>query len=321
VTSVGPEFRLDALTRRWVAVTGTRQHRPNLPSADACPFCVGGVEADGPYIVKAFANRWPPLLPGEPLSFAPGQPLEGSARPARGAAEVVLYTSDHDATFANLGLAQARAVVDLWAERTTALLARPEIEYALVFENNGAEVGATIGHPHGQIYAFPFVPPVPAREAWVAREFGCAICAELAQERERKSRVVERTGSFIAYTRYAADWPFELIIAPAAHLPDIQTLDTAERDDFARILIGVLGRYERLFAQPLPYMMWIHPGVHLHVHLVTTRRQANVPRYVAAGELGSGVMFNPVAPERAAEALRAAAPASDEAKRNGDKRG
>lgn len=321
MTAVKPEFRLDALTRRWVAVTGTRQHRPNLPSADACPFCVGGIEAEGPYTVKAFPNRWPPLLPGEPISFAPGQPLEGSTRAARGAAEVVLYTSDHDATLARLDLARARAVVDLWAERTTALLARPEIEYALVFENNGAEVGATIGHPHGQIYAFPFVPPVPAREARVAEEFGCPICAELEQERELESCVVERNRSFIAYARKAADWPFELIITSAAHLPDIETLDATGRDDLALILIGVLGRYERLFDQPLPYMMWVHPGVHLHVHLVTTRRQANVPRYVAAGELGSGVMFNPVAPERAAEALRAVAPASDEAKRNGGKRG
>ena len=316
-----PEFRLDAMTRRWVAITGTRQNRPNLPSSDECPFCVGGAEADGPYTVKAFPNRWPPLLPGDPLSFAPGQALEGSARPARGAAEVVLYTPDHHLTFAKLGLAQARAVIDLWAARTAALLARPEIEYVLVFENNGAEVGATIGHPHGQIYAFPFVPPVPAREASVAVEFGCPICFELQHEDELRPRVVDRNGSFIAFTRNAADWPFELIVAPVLHLPDIEVLDAVQRDDLASILTGVLSRYERLFDQPLPYMMWIHPGVHLHVHLVTTRRQASVPRYVAAGELGSGVMFNPVAPESAAEALRAVARTIDEARTNGGQHG
>jgi len=316
-----PEFRLDAMTRRWVAITGTRQDRPNLPSSDACPFCVGGLEADGPYTVKAFPNRWPPLLPGNPVSFAPGQALEGSARPARGAAEVVLYTPDHHLTFAKLGLAQARAVIDLWAARTAALLARPEIEYVLVFENNGAEVGATIGHPHGQIYAFPFVPPVPAREACVAAEFGCPICAELKQEDELQPRVVDRNRSFLAFTRNAADWPFELIVTPVIHLPEIEALNEAQRDDLARILTGVLSRYEHLFDQPLPYMMWIHPGVHLHVHLVTTRRQANVPRYVAAGELGSGVMFNPVAPELAAEALRAVAPTIEKARTNGGQRG
>jgi UDPglucose--hexose-1-phosphate uridylyltransferase len=316
--SIGePEFRLDALTRRWVAITGTRQHRPNLPSSDACPFCIGGREAEAPYTVKAFPNRWPPLLSGPPVSFTPG----GETRPARGAAEVVLYSPDHDATFATLDLDQARAVVDLWSARTAELIARPEIEYVLVFENNGAEVGATIGHPHGQIYAFPFVPPVPALEARVAVEFGCPICSELERETDLQARVVERNDSFIAYTRAAAEWPYELIVTPIEHLADLDEFDAAHRDELASILIGVLARYHSLFDQPLPYMMWIHPGVHLHVHLVTSRRQASVPRYVAAGELGSGVMFNPVAPEHAAQALRTIAPTTNGTPTNGDHHG
>jgi UDPglucose--hexose-1-phosphate uridylyltransferase len=255
------------------------------------------------------------------VSFAPGERPAADTRPARGAAEVVLYTPDHDATFAALDRNQARAVVDLWAARTAELLARPEIEYVLVFENNGAEVGATINHPHGQIYAFPFVPPVPALEARIALEFGCPICSELEQAPDLQARVVERNHSFVAYTRAAAEWPYELIVTPSVHLAGLEELDPAHRDDLALILTRVLGRYNRLFDQPLPYMMWIHPGVHLHVHVVTTRRQENVPRYVAAGELGSGLMFNPVAPERAAEALRAVAPKTDEAPTNGGGRG
>jgi UDPglucose--hexose-1-phosphate uridylyltransferase len=251
------------------------------------------------------------------VSFTP----EAETRPARGAAEVVLYSPDHNATFATLDHDQARAVVDLWAARTAELSARPEIEYVLVFENNGAEVGATIGHPHGQIYAFPFVPPAPAREARVAVEFGCPICSELEQETDLQARVVERNDSFIAYTRAAAEWPYELIVTPIEHLAHLDEFDAPHRDQLASILIGVLGRYHRLFDQPLPYMMWIHPGVHLHVHLVTTRRQASVPRYVAAGELGSGVMFNPVAPEQAARALRAIAPTTHGTPTNGDRHG
>jgi UDPglucose--hexose-1-phosphate uridylyltransferase len=255
------------------------------------------------------------------VSFLPGEPAAAETRPARGAAEIVLYSPDHNATFATLDLNQARAVVELWTARTAELLARSEIEYVLVFENNGAEVGATISHPHGQIYAFPFVPPVPALEARIALEFGCPICAELEQEADLQARVVERNDSFVAYTRAAAEWPYELIVTPLGHLAGLEELDSAHRDDLASILTGVLQRYRRLFDQPLPYMMWIHPGVHLHVHLVTTRRQANVPRYVAAGELGSGLMFNPVAPERAAEALRSVTPTNKEAATNGGRRG
>jgi UDPglucose--hexose-1-phosphate uridylyltransferase len=300
-----PQFRLDALTHDWIGVTGLRQHRPNLPAVDACPFCVGGLEADAPYEVKAFPNRWPPMVPGAPLTFT-NDAAAGAHLPACGAAEVVLYSPDHDASFATLESANAAAVVDLWAERTAVLLERPEIEYVLVFENNGADVGATIPHPHGQIYAFPFVPPLPAREAEVAAHYGCGICAELALPDELQARIVSRNDTFVSYTRYAAGWPFELLIAPSEHLRDLAQLDPATRADFADALADALVRYHDVFDEPLPYMFWIHPGVHLHLHLVTTRRQAGTTRYVAAGELGSGTMFNPVLPEEAAALLRAA---------------
>jgi UDPglucose--hexose-1-phosphate uridylyltransferase len=296
-----PEFRLDGLTREWVAITGTRQDRPNLPVRDDCPFCVGGLEAEHPYVVKAFPNRWPPMRPGAALDF---RGSGGVRQRARGAAEVILYSPDHEASFATLDGNQSRAVVDLWAERTNDLLARPEIEYVLVFENNGAEVGATIGHPHGQIYAFPFVPPVPAKEEEVAASSGCAICAELDDPVDLGPRVVDANDSFVAYARYAAGWPFELLITPTDHIADLDGLSSDQRSDFAHVLAGSLRRYRRLFADPLPYMFWIHPGVHLHLHLVTTRRQANTIRYVAAGELGSGTLFNPIAPEVAAAMLR-----------------
>jgi UDPglucose--hexose-1-phosphate uridylyltransferase len=308
-----PEFRFDALTRQWVGVAGSRQHRPNLPTADTCPFCVGGLEADGPYVVKAFPNRWPPMVPGTPLDFRDA--AASSHLPARGAAEIVLYSPDHEASFATLDPSSAALVVDLWAERTSALLDRPEVEYVLVFENNGSDVGAAIPHPHGQIYAFPFMPPLPAREADVAERFGCPVCAELDAGDEQEARVVSRNDGFTTYTRYGAGWPFELLIAPTSHAPDLAALDPAGRSDFADALADALTRYRHVLDEPLPYMFWIHQGVHLHLHLVTTRRQAGTTRYVAAGELGSGTMCNPVLPEEAAGLLRAAAPARNGAAR------
>ncbi|MGZ4388737.1 MAG: galactose-1-phosphate uridylyltransferase, partial [Gaiellaceae bacterium] len=251
------EFRYDALTGEWVAISGARQGRPNLPTTD-CPFCVGGLEAPEPYEVKAFPNRWPIFSPGEPVELA------GERVPGRGAAEVVLYTPDHDATMASLGVAGVRRVVDLWAERTAALLARPEIEYVLVFENRGAEVGATIPHPHGQIYAFPFVPPLPAREAEVAAARGCALCTAAPDE-----LVVYSGGGWRGWVPFASGWPYRALIAPERHVAGLPDLDDAERDGLAAALVDVLGRYDRLFdrPRPFPYMMWIHPGVHLHFHV------------------------------------------------------
>jgi UDPglucose--hexose-1-phosphate uridylyltransferase len=286
------EFRHDGLTGEWVAISGARQGRPNLPATD-CPFCVGGLEAPEPYEVKAFPNRWPIFSPGEPVDFA-GERVAG-----RGAAEVVLYTPDHDATMASLGVTGVRRVVDLWAERTEALLARPEIEYVLVFENRGAEVGATIPHPHGQIYAFPFVPPLPAREAEVAAAHGCALCPTPPAE-----LLVHSGHGWRGWVPFASGWPYGTLIAPEAHLAGLPDLDDAGRDGLAAALVDVLGRYDRLFDRPFPYMMWIHPGVHLHVHVAPPLRAAETMRFVAAGELGSGTLTNPVEPEAAARALR-----------------
>ncbi|HSO95813.1 MAG TPA: galactose-1-phosphate uridylyltransferase [Acidimicrobiia bacterium] len=306
MTASDGELRRDALTGEWVTIVGARQDRPHLPDGP-CPFCVGGLEAPEPYTVRAFPNRWPPLTGGAALDDATGL----DRTPARGAAEIVLYTPDHDASFASLGVAAAHGVVDLWAERTAALLARLDVAYVLVLENRGREVGATIDHPHGQIYGFPFVPPVPAREAARSAEQGCVICGELGRERTDPARVVHDADGWLGWVPFAAGWPFGLLVAPLEHVPGLPELSDEGRVGLAGALVDVLGRYDRLFGRPVPYMLWVHqqPGVidaHLHVHVAPTWRAASVTRYVAAAELGSGTLFNPVVPEDAAARLRQA---------------
>jgi UDPglucose--hexose-1-phosphate uridylyltransferase len=287
------ELRRDALTGEWVGIAAGRQNRPNRPAADGCPFCVGGLEAPEPYTVKAFPNRWPAWVPGDAVELA------GDRVPARGASEVVLYSPDHDASLASLGVAGVRRVIDLWAERTTALLARPEVEYVLVFENRGGDAGATIPHPHGQIYGLPFVPPVPAREAEIAARDGCPLCTE-----DPGDRIVHDGATWRGWVPFASPYPYGLLLAPVAHTSGLPELGDEQRDGLASALVDCLGRLDRLFDRPFPYMLWLHPGVHLHVHVAPPRRDAETLRYVAAAELGSGTLTNPVAPEAAAEALR-----------------
>jgi UDPglucose--hexose-1-phosphate uridylyltransferase len=264
-----------------VVVVGPRQGRPNLPSA-GCPFCPGGTEAPEPYDVRWFVNRWP-ALPDDRC-------------------EVVLYTPDHDAQLWSLGMAGARKVVDLWAARTLALGGRDDVDYVLVFENRGPEVGATIAHPHGQIYAFDHVPPA----ARVELDHDCALCAP-------PDNVVCDAGTWTSSVPVAASWPYEVRLAPSAHRPDLPSLTDAERDDLAGVLVDTTRRLDALFDAPMPYMLWIHqrptvggdwPSAHVHVHLAPLLRAPGTPRFVAAGELGSGVYFNPVDPADAARALR-----------------
>ena len=281
-------YRVDPLTGDVAYIVAARQGRPNLPSS-ACPFCPGGTEAPEPYDVRWFPNRWPALGDGR--------------------AEVVLYTSDHDATFWSLGADGARRVVDLWAERTAALGRRPDVDYVLVFENRGPEVGATIAHPHGQIYGFEAVPPRALDELR-----GGDPAAALGPDAPG-DRLVTRFGAWRAWVPWAATWPYALVLAPERRVPDLPSCDDRSRRELAALLVDVLGRLDRLFDAPMPYMLWFHqqptdggdwPDAWLHLHLAPLLRAPSTPRFVAAGELGSHVYFNPVDPTDAADALRKA---------------
>ncbi|MFZ4518737.1 MAG: DUF4931 domain-containing protein [Microthrixaceae bacterium] len=274
--------RIDPLTRRPTWIVGSRQKRPNLPSS-GCPFCPGGIEAPDDYDVRWFTNRWPAM--------------EGDR------CEVVLYTPDHDAEFWSLGVGGARRVVDLWADRTRELGARDDVDYVLVFENRGPEVGATIAHPHGQIYAFDSVPPEPLRELVDGVLDPSTVAEEL---------VVCRHGDWTAWVPDAAWWPYELRFAPSTEVPDLVD-PRCDRDGLAAALVDALARLDQLFDAPMPYMMWIHqrptdggdwPGARVHVHVAPLLRAPGVQRFVAAAELGGGVFFNPVTPPDAAAALR-----------------
>ena len=280
------ELRTDVHTGAQTYVVGSRQARPNLPR-NGCPFCPGGIEAPEPYDVRWFENRWP-AMPDDRC-------------------EVVLYTSEHDATFWSLGARGARRVVDLWAERTAALGARPEISYVLVFENRGAEVGATISHPHGQIYAFDRVPPEPLRELERGERFS-----------EPEDRLVATAPGWRAWVPQAPVFPYALVLVPDGGVPDLPSLEEGGRDGLAVLLVDVLERLDRVFDAQTPYMLWIHqrpfdggdwPQARLHVEIVSPWRAPGVPRFVAAGELGSGLFFNPVPPEVAARSLRDVVPA------------
>lgn len=279
-------YRIDPLSGAPAWMVPARQDRPNLP-VDTCPFCVGGLEAPEPYEVLAFPNRWPPFTGGR--------------------AEIVLYTPDHDASFADLPAHHARRVVDLWAERSAELGARQDVSYVLVFENRGAEVGATIAHPHGQIYAFDIVPPA------IDAEYRAVSPG--AFEREADDLVVVRHGEWSAWVPPAATWPYELLLAPDSETPDLPSLSDDQRDALARILVDVVGRLDALFAAPMPFMLWFHqrpfdgierPDLRVHAHIAPILRAAGTQRFVAAGELGSGVWFNPVEPADAARRLREA---------------
>ncbi len=292
--TAGELVRKNNLSGQPVVVVSGRQKRPNVKnvSNDGCPFCPGGLEAPEEYEVHWFKNRWPPLPDGR--------------------CEVILFSPDHHASLGSLEIDHLEMVVDLWTERMEELGSRPDVKYVLIFENRGADVGATIPHPHGQIYAFDSIPPAPAYELGLPP---CEICSQLADVFPGgggENRLVVEEGSWAAWSVWAPAYPFELLVAPREHLGSLSEAKGSRRD-LAFVLQSALGALDGLFDEPMPYMLWCHqkptdsnswPAAHLHFHVAPIRRAKGVTRYVAAGELGSGIMFNPVDPEDAAAQLR-----------------
>jgi UDPglucose--hexose-1-phosphate uridylyltransferase len=217
---------------------------------------------------------------------------------------VVLYTPEHTATFASLGEDGARRVVDLWAERTAALLARDDVHFVLCFENRGPEVGATIAHPHGQIYAYDHIPDRPLR----------LLEAKWTPDLSPGDRLVADHDDWVASVPYASTYPIALSIAPKLQAPDVVALDDTARNGLAAMLVDVLGRLDRLYDRPMPYMMWLNqrpsdgnewPQAWFNIEIVSPWRGPGVPRFIAAAEVACGEYFNPVIPEVLAEQLRA----------------
>jgi UDPglucose--hexose-1-phosphate uridylyltransferase len=316
------QARWDPLYREWAVIAGHRQTRTFLPPADECPLCpsTDGRQTEIPdsdYDVVVFENRFPSLSPGAadivPVST---DPLFRSG-PGTGRCEVVVFTSNHDTSFAELPPRRVRTVIDALADRSVALSKLDGVEYVFPFENRGEEIGVTLSHPHGQIYAYPFVPPRAHRANTAAREYQerrgeCLQCTVLAGEQAGGSRIVERGRHFTAYVPFAARWPYEVFLVPHRHVPDIDALDDDERDELSRLYPATLRRFDALFDTPTPYIAcWLQAPVHrdrhtwhLALQVFSIRRAAGKLKYLAGSESGASVWINDIAPEHAAASLR-----------------
>lgn len=324
----GSTMRYDVLTGEWVAIAAHRQDRIYLPPADHCPLCPSrpGVEqseiAAPDYDVVVFENRFPSFSQDAP--DVPGE-VDGTLlwpqRPAVGRCEVVCFTSDHTASFGSLPVSRVRTVIEAWADRTAALSALPGVEQVFPFENRGREIGVTLQHPHGQIYAYPFVTPRTAmlitRAGAHRQRTGRDLIGDvLAAERKAGTRVVVAGEHWTCYVPAAARWPVEAHLVPHRAVPDMAALEPAERDELAELYRDLLRRLERYFGEPaeLPYIAgWHQAPVHtgrdltrLHLQLFSLRRAPGKLKYLAGSESGMGAWVNDVTPEQIAERLRAA---------------
>ncbi|MGZ4585450.1 MAG: galactose-1-phosphate uridylyltransferase [Mycobacterium sp.] len=314
------ELRFDRTTGQWVIVAALRQDRTYKPPPDLCPLCPGptGLTSEVPapdYDVVVFENRFPSLS-GTGPALAPAGSGFVSA-PGQGRSEVICFSSDHTGSFAELKPAHARLVIEAWRHRTGDLMATPGIEQVFCFENRGEEIGVTLNHPHGQIYGYPYLTPRTAAMLGQAREHrmrhGANLFGELlADEVADGSRIVARDDLFTAFVPFAARWPVEVHIYPNRFVRNIIELDENELDGFARVYLDVLGRFDRMYSSPLPYISALHQYAdtdaqadgYFHVELMSIRRSATKLKYLAASESAMDAFISDVTPESVARRLR-----------------
>jgi UDPglucose--hexose-1-phosphate uridylyltransferase len=337
-TATSSEIRWDPLHEEWVVIASHRQGRTFLPPPDECPLDPSRdgrhteIPADD-YDVVVFENRFPSLSTAAALVAGTGEPAAATAdpetgddaffirRPGVGRCEVVCFTSDHDAAFSSLPPERVETVIEAWADRTAELGALPEVAQVFCFENRGEEIGVTLSHPHGQIYAYPFVPPRLRRQLESARRYrdrtgGCLHCALLDAERRDGRRLLLETPLWTVVVPHAARWPYQAHVYARRHVPDLAALTDEEKADLARVYLDLLRRFDALFDRPAPYIAgWMQAPshvdrelAHLHAQVFSIRRAAGKLKYLAGSESGVGVWINDITPEQAATRLRDAQP-------------
>jgi UDPglucose--hexose-1-phosphate uridylyltransferase len=263
-----------------------------------CPFCADLTSGSVPPATTAW------IRPNDFPAF----------RPPLGECYILIYSAEHDRTFAGLAVAEVVRVIGLWRAIYDRLA--PRYPCVMSWETSGAEIGQTQFHPHGQTYALSILPDYLEREmALVAREDtedrGCPFCAELRAE-DDGPRVVVADEHWLGFIPPYARYPYQVRLTPRRHYPAVGGLppDGPEAEELARHLLRILRTYDRVYQAPMPYMLALHqladPRFHFHIELLPVGRAPGKLKLAASSEMAWGFWMNDSFPEVKAAELRAA---------------
>jgi UDPglucose--hexose-1-phosphate uridylyltransferase len=316
-----PHLRWHPLRGEWVAYATYRQDRTFLPPPEYNPLAPTTDPENptelpqGKYEIAVFENRFPTLS----MNAKSSPELPVATKPGAGVCEVVVYTQERNSSLGQLPLWHIEMLLEVWADRYNELGSMEQIQYVMPFENRGVEVGVTLHHPHGQIYAYPFVPTIPAREMhqqleyWHVKKKGL-LEDMIAAECNDKVRLIYEGTDTVAFVPVCARYAYEVWIAPIQKRKSLVDLNSSERKDFARALKTVLMKFDALWNRPFPYVMVFHqaptdqnehPESHLHVEFYPPYRTRDRLKYLAGTEIGAGMFASDTLPEEKAAELRA----------------
>ncbi|WP_375236607.1 galactose-1-phosphate uridylyltransferase [Microbacterium schleiferi] len=323
-------MRQDILTGDWISIAAARQNRAFLPPAELDPLSpqtpTNPSEIPSRYDVAVFENRSPSFGPA--LSAAHGDAPEapnpprglddldalglGSVRTSVGRCEVVCFSPEHTGSFGTQSVTRARTVIEAWADRTAALSALPGVEQVFPFENRGEAIGVTLPHPHGQIYAYPYVTPRTRRLVENISRTSPDLMQRVLDFERDGSRVILAGEHWTAYVPFAARWPIEVHLMPHRHVPDFAEATDTERDELAGLYLRLLRGIDTLYDTPTPYIAAWHQApvnvardtVRMHLEITSPRRAADKLKFLAGSEAAMGAWIGDIPPEDAAARLR-----------------
>lgn len=294
------ELRLDPLTSDWVAVAAARDKRAFLPPSHQCPLCPASEnnasEVPDIFDVAVFENKTPAFGPIREFS---NDDLEingdldlGTTKYANGRCEVVVFSPEHEGSLAGLDLERFKTLIEVWADRTNELNALASVKQVFIFENRGEEIGVTLHHPHGQIYAYPFVPGRMQKVMQSIDTFGTDLFEQILKFEKNSERALISGEHFTAYVPFAARWPIEVHVLPHRHVQHLGQLNEAEKFELAEIYKRLLVALERIYDIPLPYISAWHQApntpagrnVRLQLQITSPKRGANSLKFWAGSE-------------------------------------
>lgn len=306
------ELRWDPVRGEWVATATARMNRPQMPK-DTCPFCPGSGRVPDQYDVHIYPNDYPTFA-----TPAPDMDYKGDdffrTRKSWGACDVVLYHPDHNKTILDIQTDHLVKIADLWQSRFLELSEQKKVKYVYIMENNGEAIGVTMPHPHGQIFAFPLIPPIISREFWYSQKHfdkkgSCLHCDILAREAQEKSRIILEDDLFVAVLPFYARWPFELHLYTKEHLSHLGQFDGPHKKGLGLMIKRIVRTYNNFYGFAPGYMMVFHQGTadganddyyHFHAEFYPVHRSRDKLKYRAGCETGAGTFINDSVPEQKA---------------------
>lgn len=309
VPPAGAHLRQHPLTGEWMSYSGVRQGRTFLPNASDCPLCpmtspdaLTDVPVDD-YDVAIFTNRFAALTP------EPGPPPEMGlpTRAGIGVCEVISYSAAHQASLSTIGATRIGLLIDALAIRLAEIMEQPDICWVLPFENRGREIGVTLDHPHGQLYALSHL---PAKVAQAAEGFADGDpLAGLSDSIPDRLKLAENEAG-LAFVPPWAKYPFETWVVPHHRVPDLAGLDPAARAGMAELIDIAAKRLDAVFDAPMPYTFgWqvaprgYEDSFHLHCIFQPMKRAPDRMKFLASVEQFTGFYLVDLAPEDAADML------------------